>query len=101
MYYTIVGDIEFTKDEEWKDEASILKVYATMVTLSREEALDKGEWLAEILGGKDWLVPQVFEGRIYNKSDKPVLLTDAFVTAPESKVEWAKYRDLFVAQHLT
>ena len=101
MYYTIVGDIEFTKDEEWRDEATIHKVYVTMVTLSREEALDKGEWMADILGGKDWLVPQVFDGRIYNHSDEAVLLTDAFITAPNSKVEWAKYKNLFVAQHLT
>lgn len=98
MYYGIVGDIQFTKDEQWKDEASIERVVVTITALTQAEAEDQAEMIAEMLGGLDWLVPQAFCGRIYNHTDSYIVLTDSFLTPPKSKVEWASYQKAWVEQ---
>lgn len=98
MYYGIVGDIHLFKDDDYKDEARIERIVVTIVAFSKEEAEDKAEMLAEMLGGLDWLVPQAFCGRIHNDTDKDIVLTDAFITPPKSKVEWAKYQQAWVEQ---
>jgi hypothetical protein len=99
MYYTIIGDIQFNKDEEWKDEAFVEKVATVTVSLTRKEAEEQGEFLADYLGGLDWLVPQEFNGRIYNATDNTLILSDAITMPPKSKLEWAGYQKVWAEQN--
>jgi hypothetical protein len=98
MYYTIIGDIQFGKDEEWKDEASIEKVVTVAVSQTLKEAEEQGEFLSDYLGGLDWLVPQAFGGRIYNTTANTIILSDAITVPPQSKIEWAGYQKVWVEQ---
>lgn len=88
MYYTIIGDIQFTEDENWQEEASIEMVLMTTVSTTLEGAIDVGDMMTSIkMGGFDYVIPQQFNGRIYNNTDHDIVLADGLTMGPKSKME--------------
>lgn len=89
MYYIILGTVTFSRDEHWKPEASIEKYVATMVCSDYEEASDLAERIIEKHVDMDsYVIPQAFSGRIYNNTDKNVLISHEEYMLPKTKREY-------------
>lgn len=101
MYYIIIGDIEFVYDEDWKQEAVIRRRRVTAIEPTSEEANKTAEFLQELFSGADYLIPQEFDGRIYNYTDQPIQLAEQIAVKPQEKIEWAEYRKVWEEHHLT
>lgn len=89
MYYTIVGAVTYTSDEAWKPEALVDRQVATVVSMDYETAVEAGDALVASLPDADsYLIPQGFNGRIYNNTDKDLIISDGITIPPMQKREW-------------
>lgn len=93
MYYAIVGDIVFDHDENFKEQATICNCVCVAVETTERDAENTAELIAESLR-IDYLVPQLWRGRIYNMTNRSLRIADDVVIPPRGKFEWAKYIDL-------
>lgn len=84
MHHIIFGKIEFVHDEEWNKEALIHEHHFSVFCLEAEEAKDIAE---DMVKESDYIIYELYEGRIYNMTDYPVEITDSLVLAPRSKME--------------
>lgn len=84
MHHIIFGQIEFTHDEQWNKEALIHEHHFTVLCLDEEEAKDIGE---DMVHEFDYIIYELYEGRIYNMTDYPVEITDSLILEARSKME--------------
>jgi transcription initiation factor IIF auxiliary subunit len=84
MYHIIFGDIEFTTDENWHKEALIHEHHFTVICLGAEEAESLAE---EFVNKHDYIIYEMFEGRMYNLTNHPIEVTERVVLEPKSKME--------------
>lgn len=94
MYYTILGSIVFANDENWKPEALVYSQALTTVSLDYDTASELGESLMLIVPEADsYLIPQAFNGRIYNNTDKLLLIAEGVTIPPNGRIEWREDSD--------
>lgn len=93
MYHVIVGTIVYDKDEDWQDQATISNCIAVAVEFEEKDAERTAEFLSEVMKC-DYLIPQLWRGRIYNMSEREIPVSHTLSVLPKEKIEWAKYYDI-------
>lgn len=92
-YYTICGTWEYAKAEDWTPEALLKHHVITVAATSYNEAVKNGELMVE--GHPDvqgYLIPQAFDGRLYNLTEHDVPVDDRITLYRQEKLEWQNYR---------
>jgi hypothetical protein len=97
-YYTVCGTWEVTKDEQFNPEALLRHHAVTVVSTSYEEAVAYGDLMVQTHGDVDsYLIPQRFDGRLYNLTDQDVPIADNLTLYRQEKLEWQNYRQAELA----
>jgi hypothetical protein len=96
MYYSLIGDIVFDRDEDFKEQATVCNCVCVAVECSLRDAENTAELIAETLR-LDYLVPQAWKGRIYNQTTRPLRIAEDVTIPPQAKFEWERYMNLMEA----